>query len=391
MESKAKLQNKSMQESEIKNVLLRFVPRVSLTFLVHIVEHCNLNCRYCGHFSPIAEEEYLDIDEYKRDCVRLSELFNGEASNIQIMGGEPLLHPQVLDFLQITRECFPIGRVRLVTNGLLLPKMGDEFWKKCRDCKIEISVTEYPVAFDYGKWHQFADENNVKYTAYYAGTRTMRKFSVSLEDRLYHAEKAFSRCWLANSCITLRHGRMYTCATAAYADHLKCYFNLDLPLSNSNGIDIYTVNHKEELMQRLARPIPFCGFCDGGVSPECEWGISNKSRYEWLGFEFLPEDFEQLKKIQYIYVFGAGNRGKRTVNELKRFGIDVTKILVYRSKSGITMIDDIPVAEIDKIDIIEENSICLVALDDLDTKEEIYPHLSTKQFGYIVPVFGMGM
>lgn len=51
-----------------KEMYIRLCPRIRLRFDVHLVEHCNLNCRYCGHYSPLAKEEYLAPDESKRLC-----------------------------------------------------------------------------------------------------------------------------------------------------------------------------------------------------------------------------------------------------------------------------------------------------------------------------------
>lgn len=30
---------------------------------VHVVDHCNLRCRGCVHFAPIAEPRFLDLDD----------------------------------------------------------------------------------------------------------------------------------------------------------------------------------------------------------------------------------------------------------------------------------------------------------------------------------------
>ena len=79
-------------------------PQELLRYEVHLTEHCNLNCKSCFHFSSRAEEEYLDVTEYEKDCKRLSELFGGVASDILLMGGEPLLHPDIEKFIEITRK-----------------------------------------------------------------------------------------------------------------------------------------------------------------------------------------------------------------------------------------------------------------------------------------------
>ena len=45
-------------------------------FNVNLVDHCNLNCKYCDHFSPVAEEKYVDIKELERDFKRINSLVN---------------------------------------------------------------------------------------------------------------------------------------------------------------------------------------------------------------------------------------------------------------------------------------------------------------------------
>ena len=40
----------------------------------HIVDHCNLNCVGCSHFSPISNPWFEDIEDFKRDFERLAEL-----------------------------------------------------------------------------------------------------------------------------------------------------------------------------------------------------------------------------------------------------------------------------------------------------------------------------
>jgi len=78
------LWNKFETDAEHMN---RLLPRAMLKFEVHITEHCNLNCRGCFHCSPLAGPEFLDINEWKRDCKRLSELFCKEMDNIILLGG----------------------------------------------------------------------------------------------------------------------------------------------------------------------------------------------------------------------------------------------------------------------------------------------------------------
>ena len=61
-----------------KQILLRRREQKTLQRVeVYLVDHCNLKCAGCGVFSPLAEDKYLDISMYQRDCQRLSELTGG--------------------------------------------------------------------------------------------------------------------------------------------------------------------------------------------------------------------------------------------------------------------------------------------------------------------------
>lgn len=33
----------------------------------HIVDHCNLKCRGCSHFSGLADPYYKSLDEYEKE------------------------------------------------------------------------------------------------------------------------------------------------------------------------------------------------------------------------------------------------------------------------------------------------------------------------------------
>lgn len=53
------------------------VEKEKIRFIVDIVDHCNLNCKCCGHFSPLAPKGFLDINTFERDLKRLHELLYG--------------------------------------------------------------------------------------------------------------------------------------------------------------------------------------------------------------------------------------------------------------------------------------------------------------------------
>lgn len=67
----------NQQEKIVRTLLMRITQRPAIYFDVNVTEHCNLNCKYCGSFAPIADKEFLDIQEYRNDITRLAEIAGG--------------------------------------------------------------------------------------------------------------------------------------------------------------------------------------------------------------------------------------------------------------------------------------------------------------------------
>ncbi|HDW9258623.1 TPA: radical SAM protein, partial [Campylobacter jejuni] len=58
--------------------LRKITPQAFLEIVeIHLAESCNLNCFGCNHFSQIAEKEFPDIEIFKKDMQRLSEISKG--------------------------------------------------------------------------------------------------------------------------------------------------------------------------------------------------------------------------------------------------------------------------------------------------------------------------
>ena len=57
-------------------------------------------------FLPLQKKRLADLNEHKRDVKQIQRLF-ASVNKIVLMGGEPLLKPQIYSFLFATRTCFP--------------------------------------------------------------------------------------------------------------------------------------------------------------------------------------------------------------------------------------------------------------------------------------------
>lgn len=66
--------------------LRRVTPKAFLDSIgFNLVEHCNLHCYSCDHFSQLAKKEYLDINVFEKDVKRLKEILL--QGNAIYMGG----------------------------------------------------------------------------------------------------------------------------------------------------------------------------------------------------------------------------------------------------------------------------------------------------------------
>jgi MoaA/NifB/PqqE/SkfB family radical SAM enzyme len=214
----------------------------------------------------------------------MSEIFDAEVGRVWLIGGEPLLHPRIIEFMETARENFPKANVLIFTNGLLLPKMKDEFWERCRELDIELKVTQYPVNFDYQAMKNKADSHNVIFKFYNdpAVIKTSWKYPLDLDGKC-DPYKSFINCSQANRCITLSQGgNMYTCNYAAHIDLFNHYFGLSIGESKRDYINIYQESDPRKILRFFSEPIPMCRFCD--VSNRIfnmDWETSKKQLNEW--------------------------------------------------------------------------------------------------------------
>ncbi len=273
-------------KNQILEAIVRTTPKSYLTnFTVDITHHCNLNCRGCDHFSPIAEKKFYDLAQFEDDIKRLSELTGGCVDRIGIMGGEPLLNPDVLKYLQITRNFFPDTKIRLVTNGILLDKQDENFWLTLKKLHIFVEYTKYAIKLDYDKLDELIKKYEVPIDVYgynQGVIKTSYKIPLDLKGN-QHVGNNFIKCFHANHCISLKNGRLYTCTVAPSIEHFNKYFGTNIPLTDRDGINIHKAKSIDEILEFLAKPIPFCKYCNvNGRTFGHPWGISKKEIEEWI-------------------------------------------------------------------------------------------------------------
>jgi hypothetical protein len=107
---------------------------------VDIVKGCNLQCKYCSHISPL-RKGYIPFEQ-------LSEWFETWSKKVvpdhfTILGGEPLLHPEVDKVILATGKYWKESQIEFVTNGLLLSKQSQCVFDALRAVNAEVHVSKH--------------------------------------------------------------------------------------------------------------------------------------------------------------------------------------------------------------------------------------------------------
>ena len=254
---------------------------------IDIVSHCNLNCKSCSHFSPIAEKWFIEPEKFEKDLVRTNQILpDSTVGKILILGGEPLLHPQINKILVIARNTYKETPIAIITNGFLLPNMDEMFWKTCKEQKIEIEITKYPVKYDYEKLESIIRQRRKELHISYKGrTKILKKKQYMLPLDLHGTQDAldsFRYCFMGGHCINLSEGHLYTCSYAAFIKRFNSFFNQSIPVCAEDGVDIYQDQKTDEMIRKLTSPIPLCQYC--AVQKRTygnKWETSKKDISEW--------------------------------------------------------------------------------------------------------------
>lgn len=234
----------------------------------HVSHHCNLRCIGCSHYSNEAKAGFGNYDNYKRDLKRLMELFSG-IRQIRLLGGEPFLNMELGMFIVITRQICSESDIRVVTNGLLIPKIKKEVLNTIRDNNVKLDISLYPPTLDIkSELESLLDGYDVRYQF----SPLIKKFkSFRLEQGTYSAEDNYKLCESRN-CHFLEDGKIAICPRPIVYKRKKVRDErIDLEMKK-NIIDLYDNEiDGNDILKRFSKPIDICKYCNTVDSEMFDW------------------------------------------------------------------------------------------------------------------------
>lgn len=221
---------------------------------LNAVTHCNLSCVGCSHGSPVAQQSFVDPAEVRRDLATLAHVIH--VREFRVVGGEPLLHPNLPQVLAEIRSSGIADTVRLISNGILMGRVALD-WLPLVD---EVHISSYPT-----KARAVLSTERLVHEARRFGVRVLLKeykhFRAMLPTHPLsddETSKVFRTCQQAHawSCHVVTAGRLYICQAGLQAGGRDSYCELEPIVGLRTRI--------EQLLQRTL-PIAQCKQCLGSL------------------------------------------------------------------------------------------------------------------------------
>jgi organic radical activating enzyme len=114
-----------------------------------IIRSCQMGCEGCCTFSDHKEINGLVGVEESRESVKFWSQYI-EPTRVHLFGGEPTMHPQLIDWFRLARESWPQSQpIWLNSNGYLLDKIFDHVKELFVDNISAVSVTSHTLEEPY--------------------------------------------------------------------------------------------------------------------------------------------------------------------------------------------------------------------------------------------------
>lgn len=234
------------------------------TMEIHAAEHCNLNCKNCSMFCGLVETcDFPCYQEFEEGIKQLKNFFP-HIKKFRIIGGEPLLNPELDKYIRLIRNVYPYTDIRLISNGILVTKMSDQLIQTIIDNDVTFIVTQYiSLKHSIDEINRFLSKTGIRYIV----TEAVLEFQ-----KIYNAlgdsdiDENFYRCHWKGSCATMYGTKIATCYVPFVIHYLSDKFNL--AIEETGKIDLMEEGlTAQEIIKRMHTPFDMCRYC----APKGKW------------------------------------------------------------------------------------------------------------------------
>jgi organic radical activating enzyme len=248
---------------------------------IYISHTCDLACDKCFTFNNLNWSKHFQINrsvESLKDKVEFKEVF--------ILGGEPLLNPQLSNWMQWTENMWPTSKKWIVTNGRHLDKLPNDWMGRWN---LEISAHSEDDLQTILKW---LEKNCIKCLKFYDDRHTDAKWHYQLTSNgkdvgelseswnffdvpvvlnndkpikwtsLFDKTEQHASCPI-KECMHLLDGRFYRCPQQAILPQLNKKFQIEEPFRSIAEQDVgCNADEFLEWIETKNNPQEHCRLCD---------------------------------------------------------------------------------------------------------------------------------
>ncbi len=233
--------------------------------LLMITDKCSLNCINCDGYIPFHKAPQTDTVEMIIQSYEKVIDVCGEIETIDILGGEPLVHPDISQIVEYFVKDDRCGRVIIISNGTIVPDNKLTYALKSSKCTLRIS--------DYGMYSRKKQEivklcikENIRYEItnyqYWDKIPLIQETNESAEE----LDAKFDAC--TTNTFYIKHGKIFHCTFVAglsglgenlIPDFEKNYVDL---LQEDSGLRLKIAAFARQLHER--KHLDACKYCPGG-------------------------------------------------------------------------------------------------------------------------------
>lgn len=189
----------------------------------HVVDACNLSCEFCTHYSNFkGPANFKTVEQCEQEWSVWADRI--QLNRFHIIGGEPLLNPDIVKIVQLAFRMWPSTTIYLYSNGLLL--------KKHPGLRGALKGGRYALGLHYCDERDQATEKFVR--SFFMGTGVavdvingalgwLQFYKIENGNPVPYSDenqRASWECCVAaqQGCLVLRDGKLWKCPQVAFAD-----------------------------------------------------------------------------------------------------------------------------------------------------------------------------
>lgn len=236
--------------------------------------HCNLRCADCLTLSPYCSPKFLSPDTLTADLSRLETVLH--AREVRILGGEPLLNPDLARLTSIARKSGIGDEVTMFSNGLLLGRMDEAVWPNLDLMNLSIYPEAPPPDAALNRALELAQQHGTRVRFFRRHEFRTRVVSmphgIDLTTRLIYRTCRAAHC---DHCHWVSEGWLYKCAMPLFLNEYLAKLGRADYEPAQDGVQLHDGPGLFDDVRRYlmsSEPLDCCRYCLGNL------GISQPHR-----------------------------------------------------------------------------------------------------------------